>query len=194
MTKFSLIVLIPALLLVVGVVFATFYHKYDTNRFPGQIQSRNLTVEILEGLGVNVISLQKDPSGNVSSIVSGKWQFNKSLESEKRPIDFEANFTAYKTDGKSTTKLSFSNFTLSNSSISKKLAVIDGNVSLNIKGEKGDDGKSIPLHIVLSNNLILNVSSDSVLFHKYFEKSPVYGKVTNSKDTLDEVNVTSVPK
>ena len=192
MTKFSLIVLVPALLLVLGVVFATFYHKYDTNRFP--VQSRNLTVEILEGVGGNVISLQKDLSGNVSSIVSGKWQFNKSLESEKRPIDFEATFTAYKTDGKSNTKLSFSNFTLSNSNISKKLAVLDGNVSLNIKGQKEDDGKMIPLRIVLSNNVILNVSSDSDLFHKYFEKSPVYGKVTYSKDTDDEVNVTSVPK
>lgn len=191
MTKFSLIVLVPALLLVLGVVFATFYHKYDTNRFPAQ--SRNITVEILEGLEGNVISLQKDLSGNVSSIVSGKWEFNKSLESEKRPINFEATFTAYKTDGKSNTKLSFSNFTLSNSNISKKLAVIDGNVSLNIKGQKGDDGKSIPLHIVLSNNLILNVSSDSDLFQKYFEKSPVYGKVTSS-NTNDEVNVTSVPK
>jgi len=191
MTKFSLIVLIPALLLVLGVVFATFYHKYDTTRFPVQVQSRNITVEILDGLGGNVISLQKDQFGNVTSIVSGKWQFNKSLESEKRPIDFEASFTAYNTDGKSTTKLSFSNFTLSNSSISKKLAVIDGNVSLNIKGQKQDNRESIPLHMILSNNLILNVSSDSNLFHKYFDKSPIYGKVTYSNSISDKGNATS---
>jgi glucose/arabinose dehydrogenase len=196
MINYSLFIIIPVLLLVLGVIFATFYHKYDTSRFV--IPTGNLTVEILEGLGGNIISLQKDTSGEISSVVTGKWQFNKSAvaanDTGERSINFESTFTVYKADGKSNTKLDFSNFSLSNSSISKKLAVIDGNVTLNTKA-KEIDGKTMPLHMVLSNNLILNMSSDSDLFRKIFENSPIYGKVTFSEDDSDaSSNQTSVSR
>ena len=76
MNRSSFIIILPALLLVIGVIFATFYHKYDFNR--NSFPSMNLTIGDLEGLAGNIISIQKDPAGNVVSIVSGKWQFNKS--------------------------------------------------------------------------------------------------------------------
>jgi glucose/arabinose dehydrogenase len=189
------------MLLVLGVVFATFYHKYDTNRniFP----SVNLTIQDLEDIGGNIISLQKDPTGNIVSLVSGEWQFNKSAastnESRKAPIEFRSNLTTYKVDGISTLELSLSNFTLSQSTLTDKIAVLDGTVWLNTKGEVVDDSTkasnvAIPLHIVLSNNLVFNISSPSDLFHKYFQGSPVYGKVTYSGKTNSEDNKSSLSR
>jgi aldose sugar dehydrogenase len=189
------------MLLVLGVVFATFYHKYDTNRniFP----SLNLTIQDLEDIGGNIISLQKDPTGNIVSLVSGEWQFNKSTastnESRKAAIEFRSNLTTYKVDGISTQKLSLSNFTLSQSTLTDKIAVLDGTVWFNTKGEVVDDSTkasnvAIPLHIVLSNKLVFNISSPSDLFHKYFQESPVYGKVTYSGQTNREDNKSSVAR
>jgi len=202
MNKLSIIVILPALLLVLGVLFATFYHKYDTNRIT--FSSLNLTIQDLEDTGGNIISVQKDPKGNIVSIVSGKWQFNKSAASvstsdnNKTGIEFGSNLTAYKVDGISTHKLSLSNFTLTRFNFTDKVAVLDGTVSLSRKGALVDDDTkedivAIPLNIVLSNKLVFNISSPSDLFHKYFQETPVYGKVTYSK-TNGEDNKSSVSK
>ena len=189
------------MLLVLGVVFMTFYHKYDTNRSP--YLSTNLTIQDLEGMGGNMISLQKDPTGNTVSIVSGKWQFNKSAASmsggNKTAIEFGSNLTTYKVDGISTNKLSLSNFTLAQSTFTDKIAVLDGTVSLKGKDKGIDDdagvsNASIPLHIVISNKLAFDISSNSDLFHKYFQESPVFGKVTYFTETNSDDNKTSVSK
>lgn len=198
MNKSSFVVILPAMLLVTGVVFGTFYHEYDTNRsvFP------NMTIQDLEDMGGNIISLQKDPTGNIVSLVSGNWQFNKSLpatnESQKAAIEFRSNLTTYKADGISTEKLSLSNFTLSQSTLTDNMAVLDGNVLLNTKEVDDDSTKAsnvaIPLRVVLSNKLVLNISSPSDLFYKYFQDSPVYGKVTYSRETNSDDNKPSLSR
>lgn len=198
MNKLSFVVILPAMLLVTGVVFATFYHEYDTNR----ITFPNMTIQDLEDMGGNIISLQKDPTGNIVSLVSGNWQFNKSLpstnESNNTAIEFRSNLTTYKVDGLSTEKLSLSNFTLSQSTLSDSMAVLDGNVLLNTKEVVDDSNNAsnvaIPLRIVLSNNLVLNISSASNLFHEYFQDSPVYGKVTYSRETNSDDNKPSLSR
>jgi aldose sugar dehydrogenase len=194
MNKLSFVVVLPAVLLVLGVVFVTFYHKYDTNR--SSLQSANMTIQDLEDIAGNIISLQKDSKGNIVLITSGKWQLNKSelstSESNKPAIEFGSNLTTYK-DGVSTNKLSLSNFTLNRSTFTDKIAVLDGTVSLSSKGDTKSSNESIPLRIVLSNKLALNISSHSDLFHKYFEESPVYGKVTYSKSNSED-NKSSTPK
>jgi aldose sugar dehydrogenase len=195
MNKLSFVVVLPAVLLVLGVVFVTFYHKYDTNR--SSLQSANITIQDLEDIAGNIISLQKDSKGNIVLITSGKWQLNKSepftVANNKPAIEFRSNLTTYKDDGVSTNKLSLSNFTLNRSTFTDKIAVLDGTVSLSSKGDTKPSHESIPLRIVLSNKLALNISSHSDLFHKYFEESPVYGKVTYSKSNIDE-NKSSIPK
>jgi len=198
MNKSSFVIILPAMLLVTGVVIATFYHEYDTNRiiFP------NMTIQDLEDMGGNIISLQKDPTGNIVSLVSGNWQFNKSPaitnESHNAAIEFRSNLTTYKADGISTQKLSLSNFTLAQSTLTDNVAVLDGNVLLNTKQVVNDSTKTrnvaIPLRVVLSNKVVLNISSPSDLFHKYFQDSPVYGKVTYSRETNTDDNKPSLSR
>jgi aldose sugar dehydrogenase len=185
MNKSTFIIILPALLLVFGVVFATFYHQYDIDRisFPSSI----LNFQNLDGLAGNIISLQKDSTGKVISIVSGKWQFNQSAAREdgtnNKTIVFDSNLTSYNADGMSNNKLSLSNFTLTHSVFTNNNATLEGTASLKTKGKVIDDNNkssnsAVPLRIVISNNIAFTVSSDSDLFQKYFEKSPVYGKVT----------------
>jgi len=200
LNKVSFIVVVPAVLLVLGVVFASFYHKYDTNR--STIPSLNLTIQDLDGTGGNIISLQKNSSGNVVFIVSGKWQFNKSAPSgddnnNKSAIKFGSNLTAYNVDGMSTEKLSLSNFSLSRLNLTDNIAVLEGTASLGRKGAFVDDETkaeivTVPLRMVLSNKLVLNISSSSDLFHTYFKESPIYGKVTYSKAGESQGNKTSM--
>ena len=201
MNKSSFIIIFPALLLVLGAVFATFYHKYDINR--SSLPSMNLTFRDLEGLAGNIISLQKDSTGTVVSIVSGTWQFNKSAPftsgTNNKTIEFQSNLTSYKADGMSTNKLSLSNFTLARLAFTDKNATLDGTASFKIKGKVIEDNTkssnaAIPLHMVLSNKLAFAISSDSDLFQKYFQKSPVYGKVTYSPMVNNETNKSSVSK
>jgi glucose/arabinose dehydrogenase len=202
MKKSSFIIILPALLLVIGVVFATFYHKYDLNR--NSFPTMNLTLRDLDGLAGNIISLQKDSTGNVVSIVSGKWQFNKSAAdftsgSNNKTIEFESNLTSEKSDGKSSNKLFLSNFTLTRLDFTGNNATLEGTASFNIKGKEVGDNKhssnaAIPLHIVLSNKLAFSISSDSDLFHKYFQKTPVFGKVTYSPVINSESDKSSVSK
>ncbi len=185
MNKFSFIVVAPALLIVLGAVFATFYHEYDTNRI--EVPSSKLTIKDIWQLGGDIRSLQKDSSGNIVSIVSGKWQFNESIasttgENNKSAIKFESNLTAYKTDGLSNQKLSLSNFVLTRAKFTDKMAVLDGTASVDTRdADTKAEISAIPLHIVISNKIVLNISSHSNLFHKYFEESPVYGKVPKSR-------------
>lgn len=185
MNKLSLIMVTPAMLLIIGVVLATFYHEYDTTRtiFP----SFNLTVHDLENIGGNIISVQKDPTGNAVSLVSGKWQFNKSAAStgeiDNASIKFESDLKTYNLDGISTEEISLSNFTLSKFNSTGNDAVLDGSVKLNSKDKDADgiaNATEIPLRIVVSNKLIFNISSPSDLFQKHFQESPIYGKVTYS--------------
>src|SRR5688500_4446398 len=170
MNKLSFIVVLPALLLVFGAASTTFYHKYDTNRITSPFL--NLTIQDLEETGGNIISLQKDPNGNIVSIMSGKWQFNRSDSSastsnnDKANIEFGSNLTAYKLDGISTQKLSLSNFTLARYNFTDTVAFLDGNVSFSRQGGFADkdtkaDNVYIPLHIVISNNLAFYISSPS---------------------------------
>lgn len=92
MNNISIFVLLPAAVLVLAVVLATFYHKYDTNR--SLFQERNLTIGDIDGIGGNIISLQKDATGNVVWIVTGKWQFALKLASNttgRNNTDLEFN-------------------------------------------------------------------------------------------------------
>ena len=180
MNKISLIVVLPMTALVAGVIFATFYHKYDTSR--GLFEDRNLTIEDLSGIAGNIVSLQKDSSGNIVSIVSGKWLITP-LTAGNSKVEFESNLTMQKIDGKLTNKVSLSNFKLKDSSVLDEVATLDGTSSLiklgttigagNISGQN----ITIPLQIVISNSRTISISSDSNLFHEYFEVSPVYGNV-----------------
>ena len=184
MNKISLIVVLPMTALLAGVIFATFYHKYDTSR--GLFEDRNLSIEDLSGIAGNIVSLQKDSSGNVVSIVSGKWLLitpPDNLTEGNGKVEFESNLTMQKIDGKLTNKVSLSNFKLKDSSVVDEVATLDGTSSL-IKfgatiggGNISSQNITIPLHIVISNSRTISISSDSNLFHQYFEVSPVYGNV-----------------
>ena len=197
MNKFSFIVVTSTLLLTLGVVFATFYHEYDTNR--AIAPSLNLTIQDLENIGGNIISLQKDTTGNIVSLVSGKWQFNKSAASTSEmpdaSIEFDSNVTTYNVDGISTRKISLSNFTLSQSNFTGNTVILDGIASLNIRDKEVEsiaNASKIPLRIVLSNKLVFNISSPSDLFHKYFQESPIYGKVIFSGNADNENNTSTL--
>ena len=185
MNKISLIVVLPMTALLAGVIFATFYHKYDTSR--GLFEDRNLTIEDLSGIAGNIVSLQKDSTGNIVSIVSGKWLLlispTDNLTSGNSKVEFESNLTTQKIDGKLTNKVSLSNFKLKESTVLDEVATLDGNTSL-IKigtaigaGNISSQNITIPLHIVISNGRTISISSDSNLFHEYFDVSPVYGNV-----------------
>ena len=185
MNKISLVVALPVAALLAGVVFATFYHKYDTSR--GLFEERNLTIEDLSGIAGNIISLQRDSTGNILWIVSGKWQLlidpTDNVTAGNSMVGFESNLTMQNIDGKLTNKASLSNFTLKESRVVDEIATLDGYASL-IKlgtavgvGNVASQKITIPLHIVISNSRTISISSDSDLFHKYFEVSPVYGNV-----------------
>jgi hypothetical protein len=182
----SIFVVLPAVALVLAVIFATFYHKYDTNR--NLFQERNMTIGDLGRIGGNIISLQKDATGNIVWIVTGKWQFalkpaSNDTGRNTTDLQFNSNITSQKADGLSINKLSLSHFTLKESKFTDKVAAIDGTVLL-IRGggsSAGENvtksGDTIPLNILISNSRTIRISSGSDLFHKYFEQSPVYGNV-----------------
>ena len=98
-------------------------------------------------------------------------------------VEFESNLTMQKIDGKLTNKLSLSSFKLKDSSVVDEVATLDGTSSLikigttNGGGNISSQNITIPLHIVISNSRTISISSDSNLFHQYFEVSPVYGNV-----------------
>jgi predicted transcriptional regulator len=182
MNKISLIILLPIGALLAGVVYATFVHEYDNSR--NLFQDRNLTIEDISGIGGNIISLQKDASGNITWIVSGKWQLDVKPGGSKgmtdNIVDFTSNLTLKNVNGISTNKISLSNFTLIKSHIVEEVATLDGTMSL-IKAGIASTGVEknikIPVHIVISNARTIRISSDSDLFRKYFETSALYGNV-----------------
>src|SRR6476660_5241337 len=131
MNKISLIVVLPMAALLAGVIFATFYHKYDTSR--GLFEDRNLTIEDLSGIAGNIVSLQKDSKGSIVSIVSGKWLLitpTDNLTAGNSKVEFESNLTTQKIDGKLTNKVSLSNFKLIKSTVQDEVATLEGNTSL----------------------------------------------------------------
>lgn len=176
--------MLPVAALLAGVVFATFYHKYDTSRS----FVATTIVEQLNGTTGNIISLQRDSNGNILWIVSGKWQLllnpKYNVAGGISKAEFESNLTMQKMDGKLTDKTSLSNFKLKESRVVNEIVTLDGNASLIRLGTAIDVGNvashnnmTVPLHIVISNARTISISSDSGLFHKYFEVSPVYGNV-----------------
>ena len=180
----TLLVIVPIVALLAGVVFATFYHKYDTSR--NLFLDLNLSIEDLSGIGGNIISLQKDQNQNVVWIVSGKWNLDiisGNLSKGSNSVDFGANFTMQGVDGISSAKASLSNYTLVKSHILDEVATLDGTASLvnsgnavsydNVTGQN----RTIPLHLIISNGRTISISSDSELFHNYFSSTPVYGNV-----------------
>jgi len=184
MNKISIIVVLPMTALLAGVIFVTFYHKYDTSR--GLFEDRNLTLEDLSGIAGNIVSLQKDSKGSIVSIVSGKWLLitpTDNLTAGTSKVEFESNLTTQKIDGKSTNKISLSNFKLFKSAVQDEVATLEGNTSL-VKlgtsigaGNLSNQNATIPLHLVISNGRTISISSDSKVFHEYFDVSPVYGNV-----------------
>jgi glucose/arabinose dehydrogenase len=196
MNLLSFIVIGPAIIMLAGVVLATFYHNYETSR--ALVPTTNMTLQDLDGIAGNIISVQKDSSGNATALISGKWQLNRSQESaaaaDYKNIDFESNFTTYKLDGTSSSKFSLSNFTLARQNLTQNTAVLDGTASFRAKGDDSTSNKVIPIHIVLSKKVAFNLSSDSNLFHKYFQKTPVYGKVTFSPSIYNQSSKPSLSK
>ena len=196
MNLLSFIVIGPAIIMLAGVVLATFYHNYETSR--ALVPTTNMTLQDLDGIAGNIISVQKDSSGNPTALVSGKWQLNGSEETAAaanyKNIEFESNFTTYKLDGTSSSKFSLSNFTLARQNLTQNTAVLDGTASFRAKGDDSTSNKIVPIHIVLSNKAAFNLSSDSELFHKYFQKSPVYGKVTFTPNIYNQSSKSSPSK
>jgi hypothetical protein len=185
MNKISLVVVLPMIALLAGVIFATFYHKYDTSR--GLFEDLNLSIEDLSGIAGNIVSLQKDATGKLVSIVSGKWLLlitpTDNLAAGTSKVEFESNLTMQKIDGKSTNKVSLSNFKLKESTVLEEVATLDGDASLlNLDtaislGNVASKNITVPLHIIISNSHVISISSGSNLFREYFGVSPVYGNV-----------------
>jgi hypothetical protein len=180
----TLLVIVPLVALLAGVVFATFYHKYDTSR--NLFLDLNLSIEDLSGIGGNIISLQKDQNQNIVWIVSGKWNLDVksgNISKESNSVNFDANFSMQRVDGTSSSKASLSNYTLVNSNILDVVATLDGTASLVNAGNSissdnaTGQNRTIPLHIIISNGRTISISSDSDSFHNYFSSTPVYGNV-----------------
>lgn len=185
MNKISIFVLLPIAALLGGILFATFYHKYDTSR--NLFQDRNLTIEDLSGIDGNIVSLQKDSVGTIKWVVLGKWKFDvNTINNSNRKnstVSFGANVTRERIDGLYTDKIILSNFTLAKSEASGEVATLDGTVTL-VKEEGGsqyqnmsENDVNIPIHLVISNERTLKMFSDSNLFRSYFGSTPVYGNI-----------------
>jgi hypothetical protein len=180
----TLLVIVPIAALLAGVVFATFYHKYDTRR--NLFLDLNLSIEDLSGIGGNIISLQKDQNQNIVWIVSGKWNLDiesGNLSKGSNSVDFGANFSMQSVDGITSEKASLSNYTLVKSHILDEVASLDGTASLVNTGNAisslnaTGQNRTIPLHIIISNGRTISISSDSDSFHNYFSSTPIYGNV-----------------
>jgi hypothetical protein len=101
-----------------------------------------LTIQDLEDMGGNIISLQKDPTGNIVSLVSGTWQFNKSAvlraEAMRQPSNSDLISQPIKWMEFQLTASRYQIY-IAQSTFTDKIAVLDGTVSLKGKDKVADD-------------------------------------------------------
>jgi len=154
----------------------------------------------IQGLQGNIRSLQKDPLENQTWTVSGAWRLTRPLSNTSIgniTIGFKSNLTSQRADGSSPSNMvSLTDFRLSNSRFTDKIALLDGTALIiqkdpSITTHKTTGNKTfIPLHILL-NSRVIRIWSESESFRKNFGYTPVYGDIAYDKDSRNVENQTS---
>jgi hypothetical protein len=175
-------------LLIVGVVYATFYDKYDTKRgfiiesYQGEITSLNDTA-VLSGTFASLQDYhRKDPSW----IISGKWQLNLAGIIENSNLSsnaFSAEMVRTHVKGSSALKHNLSNFKLTSKLVDRGTAVVNGTVTISTTGEHAPaislsaPYANVPISLKIKDFRTMTLWIDRDTTNKQFGKTPIYGVV-----------------
>jgi hypothetical protein len=175
-------------LLIVGVVYATFYDKYDTKRgfiiesYQGEITSLNDT-SVLSG---TFASLQDYNRKDLSWIISGKWQLNLADIMENSNLSsnaFSAEMVRTNVKGNSALKHNLSNFKLTSKLVDRDTAVVNGTVTISTTGEHAPaiflsgPYTNVPISLKIKDFRTMTLWIDRNTTDKQFGRTPIYGVV-----------------
>jgi len=175
-------------LLIVGVVYATFYDKYDTKRgfisesYQGKITSLNDT-SVLSG---TFASLQDYNRKDLSWIISGKWQLNLADIMENSNLSsnaFSAEIIRTHVKGSSALKNNLSNFKLTSKLVGRDTAVVNGTVTITTTGEHAPavilslPYTNVPISLKIKNFRTMTLWIDRDTTDKQFGRTLIYGVV-----------------
>lgn len=177
-------------LLVVGVVYATFYDKYDTKKgfisesYQGKISSLNDT-SMLSG---TFASLQDYNRKDLSWIISGKWQLNLTNIMENSNFSsssnaFSAEMIRTNVKGNTALKHSLSNFKLTSKLVDRDTAVVNGTVTISTTGEHAPavflsaPYTNVPISLKIKGFRTMSLWIDRNTTDKQFGRTPIYGVV-----------------
>jgi hypothetical protein len=175
-------------LLIVGVVYATFYDKYDTKRGfisesnQGKITSLNDT-SVLSG---TFASLQDYNRKDLSWIISGKWQLNLAgimANSNLSSNAFSAEIIRTHVKGSSALKHNLSNFKLTSKLVGGDTAVVNGTVTITTTGEHAPaiflshPYTNVPISLKIKNFRTMTLWIDRNTTDKQFGRTLIYGVV-----------------
>jgi hypothetical protein len=175
-------------LLIVGVIYATFYDKYDTKRgfisesYQGKITSLNDT-SVLSG---TFASLQDYNRKDLSWIISGKWQLNLAGIMENSNLSsnaFSAEIIRTHVKGSSALKNNLSNFKLTSKLVGRDTAVVNGTVTITTTGEHAPavflspPYTNVPISLKIKNFRTMTLWIDRNTTDKQFGRTLIYGVV-----------------
>jgi len=175
-------------LIVVGVVYGTFYDKYDTIRgsinesYRGEIYGLNDT----SALSGTIASLQDYDKKDPSWIISGKWQLNLAGITNPSNLSsnaFSAEIIRTHVKGDSALKYNFSNFKLTSKFIGKETAIVNGTVTISTTGEHApatflsNPYTSVPIVVKIKDFRTMTIWIDRNTTEKQFGRTPIYGVV-----------------
>jgi hypothetical protein len=175
-------------LLIVGVVYATFYDKYDTKRgfiiesYQGEITSPR-DKSVLSG---TFASLQDYNRKDLSWIISGKWQLNLADIMENSNLSsnaFSAEMIRTNVKGSSALKYNLSNFKLTSKLVDRDTAVVNGTVTISTTGEHAPaiflsgPYTNVPISLKIKDFRTMTLWIDRNTTDKQFGRTPIYGVV-----------------
>ena len=175
-------------LTIVGIVYGTFYDKYDTKRgnigesYQGEIYRLNDT----SALSGTFASLQDYDRKDLSWIISGKWQLNLAdmmPTSNLSSNAFSAEMIRTHVKGDSALKYNFSNFKLTSKLIGEKTAAVNGTVTISTTGEHApatflsEPYTNVPIIIKINDFRTMTLWIDRNTTDKQFGRTPMYGVV-----------------
>ncbi|HEX9317875.1 MAG TPA: hypothetical protein VF884_02965 [Nitrososphaeraceae archaeon] len=178
-----------SLLLVFGVVYATFDHKYDIARpiFQQSFEGRPINISDLKILKGNIVSLQYNGSESPAWILSGRWKLvvldNNNTNYVKPDIRFTSNITMTNLDGTDSHKHKLTDFKLLNIEFKNRTAIINGTISLVTIGEEsqssnlGQSISGVPISIKIMNIRTIGIYIDKDMVKHHFGESQIYGTV-----------------
>jgi hypothetical protein len=176
-------------LFMIGIIYATFYDKYDTKKgfinesFQQEITRLNDT-PVLSGI---FASLQDYDRKDLSWIISGKWQLNLAdiMENSSNASSnaFSAEMIRTNVKGSSALKHNLSNFKLTYSLINGNTAVVNGTVTISTTGEHGPASflsaayTNVPISLKIKGFRVMSLWIDKNTTNKQFGRSLIYGVI-----------------